>query len=102
MCYRWLFSIMFVLLLTTPSISFSQNAGSASASSETDDGLLDTVVMLIAATRKPDPSSQLLGVHVFDPAAHLAQLKDSKAQIVRLPVTWHLMEGTESGVCLSR
>lgn len=98
MYYSRLFFTIFLILVVMPSIFFSQSGRAASASSNTDDDLLDTVVMLIAATRKPDPSSQLLGVHVFDPAAHLAQLKDSKAQIVRLPVTWHLMEEGGSGV----
>jgi hypothetical protein len=41
--------------------------------------------------------SKLLGVHDFEPDKHVTQLKSVGAEVVRLPVTWHLMEEAGAG-----
>lgn len=44
------------------------------------------------------PNLKLIGVHDFQPSRHVTQLKTSGAQVVRLPVTWHLLEAQGAGI----
>lgn len=59
--------------------------------------LLVPLFMLLPFVALGDVGAPLFGVHVFTPATQASQIKALGAQVVRLPVTWHLMEEAGAG-----